>query len=109
MQLARKKRFEPGSAEVFQIEAIDIGDLRQVELGHDGVGRDSNWFVKSIEIKEPLRGLCYFITCNQWLSTDHADGLTVRKFNVDEATTKISNFKECNLDLLVSLKVFFFK
>ncbi len=32
LQLAKKRRFEPGSAEVFQIEALDIGDLRQVEV-----------------------------------------------------------------------------
>ena len=32
LQLAKKKRFEPGSAETFQIDAMDIGELRQVEV-----------------------------------------------------------------------------
>ena len=39
--------------------------------------------------------MSYTITCNQWLSTEHGDGLTVRKFNIDEASTKIANFQEC--------------
>lgn len=89
LQLAKRRRFEPGSAEIFQIDALDIGDLKQVELGHDGIGRDCNWFVKDIEIKSSLTGIIYNITCNSWLSTEYKDGLTVRKFYVDEATTKI--------------------
>ena len=91
--MAKKKRFEPGSSETFQIHANDIGDLRQVEIGHDGVGPDDNWFLKSVEVHEPIRGKSYFITCNQWLGTERGDGLTVRKFNVDEGTTQISSYR----------------
>lgn len=93
LELAKKKRFEPGSSETFQINAIDIGDLRQVELGHDGVGPDANWFVKAIEVHEPIRGKSYFITCNSWLGTEKGDGLTMRKFNVDDGTTQISSYR----------------
>ena len=69
--------------------------LLSIKLGHYGFGKECNWFVKSIEIKEPLRGKSYFISCNEWLSTEQGDGKTIRKFNVDEATTKISNFSAC--------------
>ena len=31
LQLAKKKRFEPGSTETFHIEAQDVGDLTQIE------------------------------------------------------------------------------
>ena len=33
------------------------------------------------------------ITCNQWLGTEHGDGLTFRRFNVDEGTTKITSYR----------------
>ena len=62
-----------------------------MELGHDGVGSDCNWFVKTIEVKEPMSGMIYTITCNSWLSTSQTDGLTIRTFNVDEASTKIAS------------------
>ena len=91
LELKKKRKFEPGSLEIFEIEAADIGDLKQVELGHDGVGPYENWFVKNIEVHEPVRGKSFFITCNEWLSTVKGDGLTVRKFNVDKRTTQISN------------------
>ena len=32
LQLAKKKRFEPGSVETFEIHALDIGNLTQVEV-----------------------------------------------------------------------------
>jgi hypothetical protein len=97
LRLAKNKRFEPGSSETFQIEAPDVGELRQIELGHDGVGPSENWFVKHIEISQPTNGRNYFITCNAWLGTEKGDGLTVRKFNIDEATSKITSFRGCML------------
>ncbi len=33
LQMAEKKKFEPGYAETFSIEAFDVGDIRQVEVG----------------------------------------------------------------------------
>jgi hypothetical protein len=103
LQLARKKRFEPGSSETFQIETLDIGDLKQIELGHDGVGPNDSWFVKHVEISLPLSGRTYLITCNQWLSTEKGDGQTVRRFNIDEANTKISSFRGCKIRKILSL------
>jgi len=97
LELAKKKKFEPGSTESFEIEALDVGDLRKVELGHEGAGPNECWLVKSIEIHNPTKGKSYFISCNQWLSTEKGDGQTVRMFYVDEATTKISTYtpSEC--------------
>ena len=95
LKLAKRKRFEPGSSEIFQIEAPDIGELRKIELGHDGVGPTENWLVKHVEVSQPTNGRSYFVTCNAWLGTEKGDGLTVRKFNIDEATSKITSFRGC--------------
>lgn len=32
LELAKKKKFEPGSSETFSIDALDVGDLRKVEV-----------------------------------------------------------------------------
>lgn len=32
LKLAKKSRFEPGSLEIFMVEAPDIGELRQIEV-----------------------------------------------------------------------------
>jgi hypothetical protein len=69
LQPAKNRRFEPGSVEIFQIDEMDIGNLAQIEIGHDGVGPKQSWFVKDIEVQDTVNGKTYMITCNQWLST----------------------------------------
>lgn len=32
LKLAKRKRFEPGSSEIFMIEAVNIGVLKQIEV-----------------------------------------------------------------------------
>lgn len=93
LKLAKNKRFEPGSSQIFMVEALDIGTLKQIELGHDGVGPNECWMVKSVEILDTTHGKQYVIVCNEWLSTEKGDGLTVKRFNVDEATTNVSSFR----------------
>lgn len=93
LQLAQKSCFQPGSSENFQIEALNIGELRQIEIGHDGAGPNESWFIKYIEINDPIKGKNYFITCNSWLSTVKDDGLTIRRFNIDDTNTTISSFR----------------
>ena len=93
LQLAKSKKFLPGSSEMFQIEAPDIGELAQIEIGHDGIGSDASWLVKDIEITETKTGKTYYIKCNSWLSTEHGDGLTIRRFNVEEGTALVKDTK----------------
>jgi hypothetical protein len=40
LQLAKKKKFEPGSSETFTIEALDVGEIAQVEV---------NWLIMVIK------------------------------------------------------------
>lgn len=32
LKLAKRKKFEPGTSEIFMIEAVDIGALKQIEV-----------------------------------------------------------------------------
>ena len=65
------------------------------QVGHDGIPPGSGWLLKEIEIDTPIKGRSYFITCNSWLSTEKGDGKIIRKFDINDATTKISTYKNC--------------
>jgi hypothetical protein len=56
----------------------------------------SSWLLKEVEVHIPLKGKSYYVTCNRWLAKDKDDGLTIRKFNLDDATTKVSTYKKGN-------------
>jgi hypothetical protein len=69
LQPAKNRGFKPGSVEIFQIDEKEIGNLAQIEVGHDGIGPKQSWFIRDIEIQDVINGKTYMITCNQWLST----------------------------------------
>lgn len=55
------------------------------------MGPKENWFVKNVEVIDTINGRVYNIKCNEWLGTEKGDGLTVKRFNVDDATTSITS------------------
>ena len=56
-----------------------------VQLGHDGVQSGQGWFVKSVEVDMPQRGVNVLFPCDRWLAKDKDDGLTERTLNVLDA------------------------
>lgn len=36
------------------IQAVDLGRLREVQIGHTGKGPGSGWFLKTVTVKEDI-------------------------------------------------------
>ncbi|XP_078473113.1 lipoxygenase homology domain-containing protein 1 [Lampetra planeri] len=77
--------FAPDRAQSYRLVGRDVGMLRSVELGHDGVTPESCWFVEEFSLLVPTRGLRYVFQCRCWLAKDRGDGLTARVFSVLDA------------------------
>ncbi|GFN87702.1 hypothetical protein PoB_001420800 [Plakobranchus ocellatus] len=93
LELAQKDKFEPSSVEIFSLEAVDVGEVKKVEIGHDGVTPGSGWFLKDLEVDLPTKGKHYHFDCKQWLARDRSDGKTTRIFGVDEGTSSVTSYK----------------
>ncbi|XP_052229243.1 lipoxygenase homology domain-containing protein 1-like isoform X2 [Dreissena polymorpha] len=93
LELAQKDHFAPGSTEIFSIEAVDVGEVKKLEVGHDGTAPGSGWFLKEIEVDIPTKGKHYTFACNQWLARDKSDGKTSRVFSVDDGISSVSSYK----------------
>ncbi|XP_070566658.1 lipoxygenase homology domain-containing protein 1-like isoform X2 [Ptychodera flava] len=74
LYLVNKEKFEPKSTETFSLEAPDIGEIKQIEIGHDGVTPKDGWYVEDIEVDMPTVGKHYHFSCKRWLSKDKDDG-----------------------------------
>jgi hypothetical protein len=46
-----RNKFERGHIDVFKVEALEIGDIKKVRIGHDGTGPSSGWFLDRVEIE----------------------------------------------------------
>ncbi|KAF3701896.1 Lipoxygenase -like proteiny domain-containing protein 1 [Channa argus] len=80
-----RKGFEAGSLEIFECYGSDVGEIKKVELGHDGASPESCWLVDELSVAVPTKGVKYIFACKCWLAKDRGDGLTARIFNVLDA------------------------
>ncbi|XP_061116516.1 lipoxygenase homology domain-containing protein 1 [Conger conger] len=80
-----KKCFRAGTMENFQCYGTDVGEIKKVELGHDGATPESCWLVDELSVAAPTKGVEFVFQCKCWLAKDRGDGLTARVFNVLDA------------------------
>ncbi|XP_030849367.1 lipoxygenase homology domain-containing protein 1 [Strongylocentrotus purpuratus] len=82
-----KNKFEQGRVDKFTLEAVDIGKIKYMRVGHDGSGPGAGWFLDHIEIDIPSRGENYMFAAHRWLAEDEEDGEL-------EIELQPSNFKQ---------------
>ncbi|XP_062273857.1 lipoxygenase homology domain-containing protein 1 [Scomber scombrus] len=82
-----KKSFTAGTMDHFVCYGTDVGEIKRVELGHNGVTPESCWLVDELSVAVPTKGIKYIFPCKCWLAKDRGDGLTARLFNVLDSST----------------------
>uniref|UniRef100_A0A2K6GSY1 Lipoxygenase homology PLAT domains 1 n=1 Tax=Propithecus coquereli TaxID=379532 RepID=A0A2K6GSY1_PROCO len=82
-------KFERDSIEIFTVEALDLGDLWKVRIGHDNTGKGPGWFVDWVEVDAPSLGKCMTFPCGRWLAKDEDDGTIVRDLFHAELQTRL--------------------
>ncbi|XP_030623777.1 lipoxygenase homology domain-containing protein 1 [Chanos chanos] len=87
LDMEGKNYFLPGSLESFLCHGADVGEIKNVELGHDGATPESCWLVDEFSVAVPTKGVMYVFPCKCWLAKDRGDGLTTRVFSVLDADT----------------------
>uniref|UniRef100_A0A3Q3IZ75 PLAT domain-containing protein n=1 Tax=Monopterus albus TaxID=43700 RepID=A0A3Q3IZ75_MONAL len=72
-----KNKFERGMIDEFTVEAVDIGPLKKLQIGHDNCG-SAGWFLDWVEIDAPSLGKKQRFPCGQWLDKGEDDGAIIR-------------------------------
>ncbi|NXB57045.1 LOXH1 protein, partial [Struthidea cinerea] len=80
-----KDEFADGSVEKFSVWGLDVGEIKKVEVGHDGATPESCWMMEELNIVVPTKGVMYNFVCKCWLARDKGDGLTSRILNILDA------------------------
>ncbi|XP_066195695.1 lipoxygenase homology domain-containing protein 1 [Sylvia atricapilla] len=80
-----KDEFADGSVEKFSVWGLDVGEIKKVEVGHDGATPESAWLMEELTIVVPTKGVMYNFVCKCWLARDKGDGLTSRILNILDA------------------------
>ncbi|XP_043395558.1 oxygen-regulated protein 1 [Chelonia mydas] len=89
-QLLRPKKprkFLKGQTDLFLLEAVHLGNLYKIVIGHSGIGSGNGWFLEKIVVKDPVTDLDYSFLCHRWLDQGEEDGKIVRELNITDTTT----------------------
>jgi hypothetical protein len=79
---------------MFEFTLPDLGDIKRIGIGHDGVGEGSGWHCQEVKI-ETSTGRCFVFPCNAWLDSRQGDGLTERELTCKESRVSDSfKFKD---------------
>ncbi|XP_077987439.1 lipoxygenase homology domain-containing protein 1-like [Glandiceps talaboti] len=74
----REDQLKKGRTARFFIEAVDLGPITGIEIGHDGESRKEGWLLQHILVKVE-GGPSYFFSCDSWLCKERGDGVTTRE------------------------------
>jgi len=88
-----KNNFETGRIDVFNLEAMDLGDLTSVTIQHDGTGIGSGWFLSYIFVSNENTKKRWMFPCNKWLDKHEDDGKTERTLTPGAAGSTIYQIK----------------
>uniref|UniRef100_A0A7N8XV07 Lipoxygenase homology domains 1b n=1 Tax=Mastacembelus armatus TaxID=205130 RepID=A0A7N8XV07_9TELE len=74
-------KFEKGNLDEFIIEAVAIGQIRRVRIGHNGKGGGCGWFLDKVIVREEGQAEAQAVEfpCNRWLDRNEDDGQIVRE------------------------------
>ena len=70
--------FERGQRDVFNVEALDLGQLKRVRIEHDNKGFGAGWKLDKVEITNLTSSEMVLFPCNQWFDKKKGDGLICR-------------------------------
>ncbi len=75
----RGNLFEAGQSDVFQIETVELGNLKKIRIGHDSAGFGSSWLLDRVIVTHDKTKQEWYFLCGRWLAKDEDDGKTERE------------------------------
>ncbi|KAM5314979.1 oxygen-regulated protein 1 isoform 2-T2 [Glossophaga mutica] len=88
--------FLRGQTDTFSLEAVHLGDLYRIIIGHDGLGPGNGWFLDDIVIRDPTTNREYAFFCHRWLDQGEDDGKIVRELYARDNSISARQKLECN-------------
>ncbi|XP_017651795.1 lipoxygenase homology domain-containing protein 1 [Nannospalax galili] len=82
-----KDNFERGAEDKFTLDALDLGQLMKINVGHNNKGGSAGWFLSKIIIEDIGNKRKYDFPLNRWLALDEDDGKIQRDILVGGAET----------------------
>ncbi|XP_073487711.1 oxygen-regulated protein 1 isoform X2 [Aquarana catesbeiana] len=74
--------FLKGQTDTFFMEAVHLGELHTVIIGHDGLEPGNGLYLEKVYVYDELKDKEYSFLCYRWLDEGEDDGKIVRRLSV---------------------------
>ncbi|XP_069813684.1 oxygen-regulated protein 1 isoform X3 [Dendropsophus ebraccatus] len=71
-----------GQTDSFFLEAVHLGDVHTIIMGHDGLEEGNGWYLDKVIVHDEVKDKEYTFLCYRWLDEGEEDGKIVRKLSV---------------------------
>uniref|UniRef100_A0A6B2KWS8 PLAT domain-containing protein n=1 Tax=Arcella intermedia TaxID=1963864 RepID=A0A6B2KWS8_9EUKA len=75
-----KDNFERGRIDVFPLTTLDLGEIKQITIGHDNKGLASAWYLDKVLIVNDDTNKRWMFVCKQWFDDKQGDKKFVRTY-----------------------------
>lgn len=65
-----RRDFQAGAERSFTVQCTELGELRRLELGHDGSGTQPRWLCESVVVTAKQRARCWKFAIDEWIGDD---------------------------------------
>ncbi len=83
-----RDKFERNQTDEFVVEAIEIGDIQKIRIGHDNFGGGAAWYLERVEVDCPKLGVKLFFPAAEWIGEGYGDGSLHRDLYPHEGATE---------------------
>lgn len=85
-----KLPFRKSNTDVFEIETLDVGDVKAIQIGHSEPEIEYSWYMDYLRVEDHLNNISYNFECKDWFSSNSDDRKTSRIL-VRNSLTEISS------------------
>lgn len=87
-----KNNFERGREDIFFFELPDLGDLTEIDIGHDNSGVGSQWKLDKVLIRDETANTSWRFLYDEWIPKDGTRELVVTLLAASEADGAAQEF-----------------
>jgi hypothetical protein len=83
--------FERNKTDTFGIEAVDLGNVQKIRIGHDNTGFGPGWFLEKVVVTNDTTKQQWFFLCGKWFDEKEEDGQIEREISASGQDGKVNS------------------
>ena len=80
---SKRNKFERNNEDDFILQAVCLGEIDHIQIGHDNWGGNAGWLLEEVKIIDTVTNKEVVFTCGRWLDYKQDDGKIVRDLYLD--------------------------